>query len=293
MGRRSTFREAALRAAIADQKQFVCFGKSRSVQGHLTSQEIKNPKFYLEEIEKEKQKSAKQHPHPTHQPSANPIPLKDIGWNGDVDACFVIANGESRRNFDLHQLKNRGYVIGMNVLPIVENFWPDALISVDIATVKYICEKNVPDKLEMWSYPRGGIKDPRVVRIDKDWGWSSGPTATRIALEKKGFKTLYILGMDFFGLSKTGEINEKNGTKINNMYKGTDRYRKSNADRTYFGNWLNQMVQNVTNNPQAKFYHVILPNQTSPARLLEKKNWIDITYDQFSDHLQKMAKKEP
>jgi len=293
MGRRSVFKEAALRAVLSNQTQFICFGKSCNINAHLTPQQIKNPQASLDEIEKEKQKTKIIKQADPVKPSAQPIPLKNTGWNGDRDPCFVIANGESRRNFDLSLLKHRGYIIGMNVLPIVEDFWPDALISVDIATVKYICERNVPDKLEMWSYPRGGIKDSRVVRIDKDWGWSSGPTATRIALEKKGFKTIYILGMDFFGLTKTGEINEKAGVKINNMYKGTDRYRKSNADRTYFGNWLNQMVQNVTNNPQAKFYHVVLPNQTSPSRLLEKSNWIDITYDQFGEHLKKIAKKEP
>lgn len=288
MGRRSKFQEAALRAAINNQKQFVIFDRSRNVSDWITSEQIANPKKALE-IHLAGKKTASKLVEPV--PTAQPIPVKDTGYMPDHDPCFIIANGESRRGFDLNQLKNKGYIIGMNVLPLVEDFWPNALISVDIATVKYIAERNVPDRLEMWSYPRGGVKDPRIVRIDRDWGWSSGPTATRIALEKKGFKKLYILGMDFFGLTKDGKINEKSGTKINNMYKGTARYRNSTADRTYFGNWLNQMCQNVQNHPQVKFYHVVGQNQTSPARLLEKTNWIDITYDKFSEHLQKMAKK--
>lgn len=287
MGRRSKFQEAAMRAAINNQTQFVLFDQSRNVADWLTAEQLKNPKKALEDHLLGKGKTEKTEP----QETAKPIPIKNTVYSAEHDPCFIIANGESRRGFDLNQLTGRGYVIGMNVLPIVENFWPNALISVDIATVKYIAEQNVPDRLEMWSYPRGGVKDPRIVRIDKDWGWSSGPTATRIALEKKGFKKIYILGMDFFGLTKDGNINEKSGTKINNMYKGTTRYRSGTSDRTYFGNWLNQMVTNVQNHPGVKFYHVVLPNQTSPARLLEKANWIDITYDQFSEHLQKMAKK--
>jgi len=184
--------------------------------------------------------------------------------------------------------------MGMNVLPLREDFWPDALISVDIATVKYICERDVPDRLEMWSYPRGGVKDPRVKRIEKDWGWSSGPTATRIALEYKKFQTIYILGMDFFGLTPNGQVGgEKDGRKLNNMYKGTDRYRKANSDRTYFGNWLNQMLHNTTTHSNCNFYHVVLENQKSPNKLAQKTNWIDITYNVFEEHLQKMPKKSP
>ena len=291
MARRSQHVEAALRAAIDGHKQFICFGTSHSVSSWLSPGQIKDPKSALQTLLESKKSKTPSQPS-VAQENKQPIPIKDTSWQPEHDPCFIIANGESRRGFDLNQLKNKGYIIGMNVLPIAEDFWPDALISVDIATVKWICERNVPDKLEMWTYPRGGIKDPRCVRIPKDWGWSSGPTATRIALEHKYFKKLYILGMDFFGLTKTGEINEKNGNQINNMYKGHARYRSANSSRTYFGNWLNQMVTNVQNHPTVKFYHVIRPNQTSPGRLLEKSNWIDITYDQFSEHLQKMAKKE-
>jgi len=290
MGRRSEQRAKALFAVIQGHSQFVFNTKTRLVADWLTPEEIANADKLWKEIESKREKSVKQ----KHETVAKPlvIPSKNYNYNQDKSPCFIIANGESRRNFDLHQLKGKGYVIGMNVLPIVENFWPDALISVDIATVKYICEQNVPDKLEMWSYPRGGVKDPRVRKLEKDWGWSSGPTSTRIALEYKQFKTLYILGMDFFGLTKDGTVAEKSGTRINNMYKGTTRYRSANSDRTYFGNWLNQMKTNVQNHPNATFYHVVRPNMTSPADLLTKPNWIDITYDQFQEHLQKIPKKD-
>jgi hypothetical protein len=97
--------------------------------------------------------------------------------------------------------------------------------------------------------------------------------------------------MDFFGITPEGKIDEKGGRKLNNMYKGKDRYRKANSDRTYFGNWLNQMVINTQNHPHAKFYHIVQEGQKSPNKLAQKTNWIDITYSIFEEHLQKMPKK--
>ena len=306
MARRTKFVDAALRAVIEGQSKFHFFGKERLVDDWLTPDQKNNAQAVLSKRLNNKQALETAKPIPP-KPADEPLHSvlsekynkfgethinKSTRWDPERDPCFIIANGESRKGFDLTKLNDKGYIIGMNVLPLIENFWPNALISVDIATVKHICEKNVPDKTEMWSYPRGGVKDPRVIRIDKDWGWSSGPTATRIALEKKKFKKLYILGMDFFGLTPDGRIEEKKGSKINNMYAGTQRYRKKNSDRTYFGNWLNQMVQNTANHDNALFYHVVLENQRSPQRLEEKPNWIDITYEEFEHHLQKMPKKE-
>lgn len=290
-GRRRTWKKACSEALIKGESKATCFGKTTDISAWLTQEELSDPKSTwkkYKDVQPTQNKSTNLPRIPEPQ-----IPQKDTDYKPQGDVCFIIANGESRKNFDLNKMKGKGYIIGMNVLPIVEDFWPDALISVDIATVKYICERNVPDRLEMWSYPRGGVKDPRVNRLNKDWGWSSGPTATRIALEYKRFRTLYIIGMDFFGLTADGKIDENKGRRLNNMYKGGDRYRKANSDRTYFGNWLNQMIQNTSNHPHAKFYHVVQEGQKSPNKLAEKSNWIDITYNIFEEHLQKMPKKSP
>ncbi len=290
-GRRTLMRIEAYKAHLAGKKTFSCFNKTNiDINAYLDETMKSNAVANLEKLQKLQEEKNKPAPEPA-QPIN--IPPKNTNYDPEHDPCFIIANGESRRGWDLNKMKGKGYIIGMNVLPVVEDFWPDALVSVDISTVKWICERNVPDKVEMWSYPRGGIKDSRVYRFPKDWGWSSGPTAVRMALDIKKFKKFYIIGMDFFGLTKQGDIAEKAGTQINNMYKGTPRYRSANSSRTYFGNWLNQMTQNVQTHPKVNFYHVIRPGQTSPGRLLEKSNWIDLTYDQFEQHLGKMPKKEP
>ncbi len=285
-GRRAQWRLAAAKAAVRGETHVSLYGKTGQITAWLNPEQLKDPKKTLAELEKITRVS-----HKANQPPPEPIPPKDTGYKPDGEVCFIIANGESRRKFDLNKLKGKGYIIGMNVLPVVENFWPDMLVSVDIATVKWLSERDVPAKLEHWSYPRGGVKDPRIKRIAKDWGWSSGPTAIRVALEYKRFKTLYILGMDFFGITPEGQIDEKKGNKLNNMYKGQERYRKANSDRTYFGNWQNQMDTNTKNHPDAKFYHVVLDNQKSPNKLAQKSNWIDINYSIFEEHLQKMSKR--
>ncbi len=288
MSRRSKWRVAACEAAILGKSTVTLFNKSGEISAWLSPDEIKNPQKYIEKF-REIASKAKVSPRDIERE----VPPKDTSYRPQGDICFIIANGESRKGFDLNKMRDKGYIIGMNVLPIVENFWPDALVSVDIATVKWLCERNVPDKTEHWTYPRGGIKDPRPKRLQKDWGWSSGPTATRLALEYKKFQTIYIIGMDFFGVTADGKVDEKAGSKLNNMYKGQERYRKSSSGRTYFGNWLNQMVTNCDNHKSANFYHVVLDNQKSPNKLAVKSNWIDINYSIFDEHLQEMSKKTP
>ena len=292
MSRRIHFRIAAYKAYLAGKTKFNALNKQDvSVDAYLDNAMKAKAKENLETLSAQANKVAEK--KVLNPILKEPLPPKDTAYRPKGEPCFIIANGESRKNFDLNKLKGNGYIIGMNVLPIVEDFWPDALVAVDIPTVKYIAERDVPNKLEMWTYPRGGIKDTRIKRIERDWGWSSGPTSCRIALDYKKFQTLYILGMDFFGVTLDGKIADDKGRRLNNMYKGMDRYRKPNSSFTYYGNWLNQMITNTTKNPGVNFYHVVLDGQNSPTKLAKIPNWIDITYDQFEEHLAKMAKKTP
>lgn len=291
-GRRAKWRVAACEAAMQGRDTVTLYGKSGQISAWLSQEELANPAKHIDKLREGLKKAKRERKNPEAYIERE-VPPKDTAFKPKGEVCFIIANGESRKGFDLHKLRDKGYIIGMNVLPIIENFWPDALVSVDIATVKWLCERDVPNKTEHWTYPRGGVKDPRPKRLQKDWGWSSGPTATRLALEYKKFQTLYIIGMDFFGITTEGKISEKDGSKINNMYKGQERYRKANSGRTYYGNWLNQMVTNCTNHPSANFYHVMRENQKSPNKLAVKTNWIDINYNVFEEHLQKMTKNTP
>ena len=86
-------------------------------------------------------------------------------------------------------------------------------------------------------------------------GWSSGPTALRMACEH-GYKDIHILGFDYQGLS---ENEKKNRFKVNNMFKDTRNYKKGNDEATFFGNWMNQTKKCLKDFPDVKFHRVI-PN---------------------------------
>ena len=60
-------------------------------------------------------------------------------------------------------------------------------------------------------------------------GWSSGPTALRMACDRK-HKEIYILGFDYQGLPKDSSNNRY---KFNNMFKDTRNYKKSKDEATF------------------------------------------------------------
>ena len=166
-----------------------------------------------------------------------------------MDKVFIIANGESRRNFDVNRLWPYGTVVGINAI-YREKPKIDYLVGVDIQMMNEVGEANYTDA-EVWTYPRQQIKHGYFKRFERDLGWSSGPTATWFALSK-GFKEVYLLGMDFGGIKDAS----KEKLRINNMYKGTRNYRDGKKEATFHGNWENQMRKNCIQNQNVKFIRV-------------------------------------
>ena len=166
-----------------------------------------------------------------------------------MERCFVIANGESRRDFDHNRLWEYGKVIGINAI-YRENPRIDYLVGVDIQMMNEVGDANYTGA-EVWTYPRQQIKHGYFKRFGTDKGWSSGPTATWLAIQK-GFKEIYIIGMDFAGIKVGG----KDKLRINNMYKNTKNYRDDKKEATFHGNWENQMRKNCLSVPGTKFVRV-------------------------------------
>ena len=166
-----------------------------------------------------------------------------------MDRCFIIANGESRKDFDYNRLWSYGKVIGINAI-YREKPKIDYLVGVDIQMMNEVGDAEYRD-CEVWTYPRTQIRHGYFQRFTQDKGWSSGPTATHLALEKK-FKEVYILGMDFCGIKKEG----KEKLRINNIYKNTKNYRDDKKEATFHGNWENQMRKNCMSSPQTRFVRV-------------------------------------
>ena len=77
-------------------------------------------------------------------------------------------------------------------------------------------------------------------------GWSAGPIAVRIALDKEAPSEVYLLGFDLTSVDG----------KINNVYKGTDNYLAEDCVATPHTNWVKQHADNFRDFPHVKFYKV-------------------------------------
>lgn len=77
-------------------------------------------------------------------------------------------------------------------------------------------------------------------------GWSAGPIAVRMALEKESPTDVFLIGFDLG--SSTGQIN--------NVYKDTDNYLTGDSAVTPSTNWVVQHKQNFADYPDVRFWKV-------------------------------------
>lgn len=85
--------------------------------------------------------------------------------------------------------------------------------------------------------------EPIPVEIE---GWSAGPIAVRMALDKEDPIEVYLIGFDM------GSVDGK----VNNVYKGTSNYVTQDAPETYSGNWIKQHMKNFEDFPNVQFIKV-------------------------------------
>jgi hypothetical protein len=89
--------------------------------------------------------------------------------------------------------------------------------------------------------------EDQVELIDEEYsGWSAGPIAVRIAIDKHSPSVVYLLGFD---------LNSNNGL-VNNVYKGTSNYVPKDSKETTSANWIKQHIQNFKAFPEVTFYKV-------------------------------------
>jgi hypothetical protein len=77
-------------------------------------------------------------------------------------------------------------------------------------------------------------------------GWSAGPIAVRIAIEKENPTDVFLIGFDM----------GSNDGMVNNIYKGTSNYVTQDAPETFAGNWIQQHAKNFADFPNVKFWRV-------------------------------------
>ena len=194
--------------------------------------------------------------------------------------AFVLGNGESRRGIDINNLKQHGSVFACN--GVYRTHRPDWLIAVDpkmmleIAETDYVLHNKVYSNFNAQYQKHQKLLD-HVTWAKPTLGWSSGPTALRLACDKQ-FKEIYILGFDYQGHN---DGTNKSRFKFNNVFKDTRNYKKSQDEATFYGNWMNQTKRILTDFKDVQFHRVIPKGWFQPKDLEWKGNIDHPTTEQF------------
>ena len=167
--------------------------------------------------------------------------------------AFVLGNGESRRGIEINDLKEKGTVFACNA--VYRTHRPHFLVAVDPKMIFEIAETDYPVHNKVWSnFNAQYNKHPKILDhinwFKPSLGWSSGPTALRMACEH-GFKEIYILGFDYQG--------HKDGKRFkqNNIFGDSRNYKKRNEEATFYGNWMNQTKRCLQDFKDVRFHRVI------------------------------------
>jgi hypothetical protein len=190
---------------------------------------------------------------------------------------FVLGNGRSRLNIKPEELRPYGYIYGCNAL--YREFEPDYLIAVDPKMIFEIESKGWQLTHQVWTNINSKYKKFKNFNyFQPSLGWSSGPTALNFATQH-GASEIYILGFDYVGMPSG---------LVNNIYSGTENYKKSDDTATYYGNWRRQTDQVIRSNPNIKYFRVVEENFFDPE--WNYKNFSHITYNSFTESLKNFNK---
>ncbi len=185
--------------------------------------------------------------------------------------AFVLGNGESRRGIEINDLKEHGTVFACN--GVYRTHQPHWLIAVDPKMMLEIAESDYVIHNKVYSNYNAQYSNNKKLLDHVQWskpslGWSSGPTALRLACDQ-GYKEIYILGFDYQGHA---EAKRKDIYRFNNIFKDTRNYKKSNEQATFFGNWMNQTKRCLEDFKDVKFHRVIPKGWFKPKDIVWKEN---------------------
>jgi|TARA_B110000977_G_scaffold54185_1_gene73774 hypothetical protein len=195
-----------------------------------------------------------------------------LGPHTNKEYGFVIGNGVSRNSINLNNLKQFGKVYACNA--VYREFDPDYLVAVDVKMVLEINNKKYQHKNpNVWTNPNKSYR--RIEHLNffnPSKGWSSGPTALWLAAQH-GYEDIYILGFDYKGMLQ--------GNKVNNIYAGSENYKKTTDTATYYGNWLKQTAAVIKENPEIRFHRIIAQDNFVPDELNKFSNLKTTLVEEF------------
>jgi len=185
-----------------------------------------------------------------------------------MSTAFVLGNGVSRKGLDLDRLRQHGKIYGCNALH--REFVPDVLVATDRPIATAIQESGYPLKNKF--YTRRPIDSLGAQRVPNPYfGYSSGPIAAAIAAQD-GHHCIYMLGFDM------GPINHN---QFNNVYAGTEFYKRPDAPPTFTGNWVKQIIRITTDFPLSEFVRVYGPTTAAIAEFNAVSNLKSINLPEF------------
>ena len=204
--------------------------------------------------------------------------------------AFVLGNGESRRGIDINDLKQKGSVYACN--GVYRTHQPHWLVAVDPKMMLEIAESDYVVHNKVYSNFNSQYNKVPKLLDHVTWskpslGWSSGPTALRLACDH-GFKEIYILGFDYQGHS---EASNKNRFRFNNVFKDTRNYKKGNDEATFYGNWMNQTKKCLDEYKHIRFHRVIPTGWFKPKDIDWKENIDHPTTEEFLEKFDLKIKK--
>ena len=191
--------------------------------------------------------------------------------------AFVLGNGQSRKGLDINDLKEKGTVFACNA--VYRTHRPHFLIAVDPKMILEIAETDYMLHNKVWSNFNQQYAKNTKIMDHVNWfkpslGWSSGPTALRMACEH-GFKEIYILGFDYQGLQDGKRF------KLNNIFGDSRNYKRHKDEATFYGNWMNQTKRCLQDFQDVKFTRVIPKGWFQPKDLDWNKNLKHQTTEEF------------
>ena len=197
-----------------------------------------------------------------------------------AEVAFVLGNGESRKGIEINDLMEKGTVFACNA--VYRTHQPHWLVAVDpkmlleIAETDYVVHNKVFSNFNNQYEKHQKLLD-HVTWSKPSLGWSSGPTALKLACDK-GFKEIYILGFDYQGIK---ENSKNNRFKLNNVFGDTRNYKKRSDEATFYGNWMNQTKRCLQDFPKTQFHRVIPKGWFKPNDIDRPDNMQHPTTEEF------------
>lgn len=183
--------------------------------------------------------------------------------------AFVLGNGVSRKIIDLTQLRQHGSIYGCNAL--YREFVPNVLVATDRPIATAIQESGYALKNQF--YTRRPLDNLGALKVPSPYfGYSSGPIAAALAATH-GHSQIYLLGFDM------GPVGNN---QFNNIYSGTEFYKRVDAPPTFTGNWIKQILHVVKDFPQGEFIRVFGP---TTAQITEFDNIANLKKSSLDDFL--------